>query len=115
MASKVFETDINAKKGNNTFNWTIPDGDYKGYLFEVSAGNSEFIAVNVNNHVEYVPIMGFLGNFGPNIDKDQMNGIVKEMNRFHINYVQFYDWYDRDDTPLRIVDGKPEQNIACIP
>ena len=110
MASKVFETDINAKKGNNTFNWTIPDGDYKGYLFEVSAGNSEFIAVNVNNHVEYVPIMGFLGNFGPNIDKDQMNGIVKEMNRFHINYVQFYDWYDRDDTPLRIVDGKPEQN-----
>lgn len=110
MASKVFETDINAKKGNNTFNWTIPDGDYKGYLFEVSAGNSEFIAVNVNNRVEYVPIMGFLGNFGPNIDKDQMNGIVKEMNRFHINYVQFYDWYDRDDTPLRIVDGKPEQN-----
>lgn len=110
MASKVFETDINAKKGNNTFDWTIPDGDYKGYLFEVSAGNSEFIAVNVNNHVEYVPIMGFLGNFGPNIDKDQMNGIVKEMNRFHINYVQFYDWYDRDDTPLRIVDGKPEQN-----
>lgn len=110
MASKVFETDINAKKGNNTFNWTIPNGDYKGYLFEVSAGNSEFIAVNVNNRVEYVPIMGFLGNFGPNIDKDQMNGIVKEMNRFHINYVQFYDWYDRDDTPLRIVDGKPEQN-----
>lgn len=110
MASKVFETDINAKKGNNTFDWTIPDGDYKGYLFEVSAGNSEFIAVNVNNHVEHVPIMGFLGNFGPNIDKDQMNGIVKEMNRFHINYVQFYDWYDRDDTPLRIVDGKPEQN-----
>ena len=110
MASKVFETDINAKKGNNTFNWTIPDGDYKGYLFEVSAGNSEFIAVNVNNHVEYAPIMGFLGNFGPDISEDQMNSIVKQLNRFHVNYVQFYDWYDRDDTPLRIVDGKPEQN-----
>lgn len=110
MASKVFETALAIHKGENTFNWQLPDGDYKGYLIEVASGNSQYIAVNVNNHVEYVPIMGFLGNFGPDINQDRMNQVVQEMNRFHVNYVQFYDWYDRDDTPLRIVDGKPEQN-----
>ena len=110
MASKVFETTLAIHKGENTFNWQLPDGDYKGYLIEVASGNSQYIAVNVNNHVEYAPIMGFLGNFGPDINQDQMNSIVKQLNRFHVNYVQFYDWYDRDDTPLRIVDGKPEQN-----
>ena len=110
MASKVFETALAIHKGENTFNWQLPDGDYKGYLIEVASGNSQYIAVNVNNHVEYVPIMGFLGNFGPDINQDRMNQVIKEMNRFHVNYVQFYDWYDRDDTPLRIIDGKPEQN-----
>ena len=110
MASKVFETTLAIHKGENTFNWQLPDGDYQGYLIEVASGNSQYIAVNVNNHVEYVPIMGFLGNFGPDINQDRMNQVIKEMNRFHVNYVQFYDWYDRDDTPLRIVDGKPEQN-----
>ena len=110
MASKVFETALAIHKGENTFNWQLPDGDYQGYLIEVASGNSQYIAVNVNNHVEYVPIMGFLGNFGPDINQDRMNQVIKEMNRFHVNYVQFYDWYDRDDTPLRIVDGKPEQN-----
>lgn len=110
MANQIYQNDVTVEEGENSFNWQIPDGDYKGYLIEVAGSNSQFIAVNVNNHVEYVPIMGFLGNFGPGISEDQMNSIVKQLNRFHVNYVQFYDWYDRDDTPLRIVDGKPEQN-----
>ncbi|PWT37491.1 cycloisomaltooligosaccharide glucanotransferase, partial [Limosilactobacillus reuteri] len=61
-------------------------------------------------NVANVPIEGFLGDFGPNLSESNMQKVVKQMNRMHVNYVQFYDWYDRDDMPLRIVNGQPEQN-----
>ncbi|WP_225420666.1 glycoside hydrolase family 66 protein, partial [Limosilactobacillus reuteri] len=76
-----------------------------------SAGaNAQYIGVNVNGNVANVPIEGFLGDFGPNLSESNMQKVVKQMNRMHVNYVQFYDWYDRDDMPLRIVNGQPEQN-----
>ncbi|UAW59505.1 hypothetical protein K3F51_06720 [Limosilactobacillus reuteri] len=99
------------QSGTNHWTWTIPNEDYEGYIIKASAGaNAQYIGVNVNGNVANVPIEGFLGDFGPNLSESNMQKVVKQMNRMHVNYVQFYDWYDRDDMPLRIVNGQPEQN-----
>ncbi|PWT69177.1 hypothetical protein DKZ26_04790, partial [Limosilactobacillus reuteri] len=99
------------QSGTNHWTWTIPNEDYEGYIIKASAGaNTQYIGVNVNGNVANVPIEGFLGDFGPNLSESNMQKAVKQLNRMHVNYVQFYDWYDRDDMPLRIVNDQPEQN-----
>lgn len=110
-------TNLQATSNGNPIevNWKLPNDDYQGYVFKAILANElgghsiGFIGANVNNHTEYVPIYGFLSGFTPNLSSNQMQEITKRLNRFHVNYVQFYDWYDRDDTPLRIVNGQPEQ------
>ncbi|WP_261604800.1 glycoside hydrolase family 66 protein [Limosilactobacillus fermentum] len=111
MGTEILSDTMMCQPGDNNYSWQLPNYDNRGYMIKVSSNvNTQFIGVNVNNHVEFAPIMGFLGDFGPNLNQDDMKNVVRDLNRFHVNYVQFYDWYDRDDTPLRIVNGQPEQN-----
>ncbi|GAP04936.1 glycoside hydrolase family 66 protein [Fructobacillus tropaeoli] len=93
--------------GNNfEYQWQVNGDDNAQYLVKFSNldgnGNvvfSDFIAVNVNSNPGVFPIMGFLSKYN-NYDPNGQQKIIDYLNRLHINYVQYYDWFEYHDIPL---------------
>ena len=88
-----------------TWTWQPPTADYKGYTVEVFTKESSRektlagIAVDVSSDWGKFPRYGFLSDFGQKTS-DQMDGVIKNLNRYHINGLQFYDWQDKHHQPL---------------
>ncbi|CAK1244435.1 Cellulase/cellobiase CelA1 (CelA1) [Fructobacillus evanidus] len=93
--------------GNNfQYQWQLNGDDNAQYLVKFSNldsnGNivfSDFIAVHVNTNPGVFPIMGFLSKYD-NYDPNGQQKIIDYLNRLHINYVQYYDWFEYHDIPL---------------
>lgn len=85
--------------------WQTPAEDYKGYLVELYQKTDEgdnilsTIGVDVSSDWDRFPRYGFLSKFGP-MDKAQSDAIIDNLNRFHINGVQFQDWHYKHHWPL---------------
>jgi dextranase len=104
----------------STWTWTPPSGDYKGYLaelFEVSNGTENIIAtiaIDVSSDWVKFPRYGFLSKF-PLMDDEEMQAVIKKLNRYHINGIQFYDWQYKHNDPLAGTASSPQyswQDIA---
>lgn len=103
----VDEQVITLKKGKNTVNWIPPNQDFKGYLLEIKVENySETIGIDISSDWSKFPRYGFLSSFHPMTKSDQ-ESVIKKLNRFHINGLQFYDWHFKHEEPLPVQDGKP--------
>jgi dextranase len=95
-----------------TWEWTPSDDDFKGYMVEVSLVNEEEdeidhlnIAVDVSSDWSKFPRYGYLADFHEMEDEEQ-RAVIDRLNRFHINGIQFYDWQDRHDHPLKTENGE---------
>ncbi len=95
---------------NITWKWIAPAEDYKGYLAEVNFLNDNTliekgtIAIDVSSEWKKFPRYGFLSKFGFKSDTE-INNIISNLNRHHINGIQFYDWQYKHHLPLK---GSPE-------
>lgn len=76
--------------------WTAPNEDFKGYLFELDILDSEGHAIRHMNTAADVsstwtkfPRYGFLTNFDKDIDTE---AVIEQMNDWQLNGIEYYDW-----------------------
>ena len=85
--------------------WAPPVTDHKGYLVDIYAtieGVEKVygsIAVDVSSDWTKFPRYGFLSKYGQLADAD-MENIIRNLSRHHINGIQFQDWHYKHHMPL---------------
>jgi dextranase len=88
-----------------TWQWTAPAADYTGYLVDLyeTVGGTEkvygSIAIDVSSDWTRFPRYGFLSEFGQ-LGSQDMDKVINNLTRYHINGLQFYDWQDKHHHPL---------------
>ncbi len=103
----------------STWNWQTPADDYRGYIAEVysSVNNVETIyatiGIDVSSDWKKFPRYGFLSKFDQ-ISDDSINAVVNNLNRYHINGLQFYDWQNKHHKPLPLTGLTPATNWKDI-
>jgi len=96
----------------STWKWKSPATDYRGYIAEVFAttNNTETIyatiGVDVSSDWKKFPRYGFLSKF-PQLSDTEVNGVISNLNRYHINGLQFYDWHNKHHKPLPMTGSTP--------
>lgn len=87
------------------WDWLPPPTDFKGYLVEIyrKSGDTEktlgSIAVDVSSNSVDFPRNGFLSAYG-DLDTKYMESVMNDLNRYHMNVVQFQDWEFKHHEPL---------------
>ena len=90
---------------SNSWTWQPPKDDFKGYMAElvgsVNGKDSVFatIAIDVSSEPSRFPRNGFLSAYG-NLSASEISTTLNELNRYHINYLQFQDWHWKHHHPL---------------
>ncbi len=85
--------------------WRVPGRDYTGYLAEVYLLNAgtlldySDIALDVSSSWSRFPRYGFLSSY-PYMSERSIDSTISELNRYHINGLQFYDWQYKHNEPL---------------
>ncbi len=105
----VIEEDV---VSGSSWSWQPPSTDFKGYMVEVFKPATEkepeqvlgTIGVDVSSDWTRFPRYGFLSRF-PELSAAEIDEVVNNLNRHHINGVQFYDWHYKHHQPLA---GTPE-------
>lgn len=93
-----------------SWSWQPPSADYRGYLVEIilietnAAIDTTWIAVDVSSDWTKFPRYGFLSKY-PYLSQTQIQRVISNLNRYHINALQFYDWQYKHHLPLK---GTPE-------
>ena len=90
---------------SNSWTWQPPKDDFNGYMAElvgsVNGKDSVFatIAIDVSSEPSRFPRNGFLSAYG-NLSASEISTTLNELNRYHINYLQFQDWHWKHHHPL---------------
>jgi len=90
--------------------WNPPDSDYRGYLASVTGtiGSDtlvqESIAIDVSSDWSKFPRYGFVSKY-PCLSQSEIDAVIGNLNRYHINGIQFYDWHYKHHMPL---SGSPD-------
>ena len=85
--------------------WAPPVTDHKGYLVDIYAAIEGVekvygsLAVDVSSDWTKFPRYGFLSKYGQLADAD-MENIIRNLSRHHINGIQFQDWHYKHHMPL---------------
>ena len=85
--------------------WQPPTDDYQGYMAELhaSANGKDSIYATIGIDVSSDPIRfprnGFLSTYG-SLSPSEIAVVMDDLNRYHINYVQFQDWHWKHHHPL---------------
>ena len=88
-----------------SWTWQPPTEDYRGYMAELHTtmdGRDTVISsvgIDVSSEPSRFPRNGFLSSYGSMTDK-QIAAVMEDLNRYHINYVQFQDWHWKHHHPL---------------
>jgi len=96
---------------------TVPKDDYRGYMVEIAlkAGDNVIdhrnTAVDVSSDWKKFPRYGYLAHYNAKEGAEPAEW-VSELNKFHINGLQFYDFQFRHDQPLA---GTPAAPAAAWP
>ncbi len=89
----------------NSWKWTPPATDFTGYLVDLyeKTGETEkvyaSIAVDVSSDWTKFPRYGFLSSYGQ-MTSSAIENVVANLNRHHINGLQFQDWHFKHHMPL---------------
>lgn len=103
----------------STWSWSAPANDFTGYIAEVySVANQAetihaTIGIDVSSNWTRFPRYGFLSKFYQ-MSLDQTNSVVRDLNRYHINGLQFYDWHNKHHKPLPVFNGAPASSWKDI-
>ncbi|WP_236254563.1 glycoside hydrolase family 66 protein [Mucisphaera calidilacus] len=101
VATQQFE--VNGSEA--TWQWLAPDDDFRGYTAEVrlyeqqTLIDSGSIAIDVSSDWAKFPRYGFLSDYSF-LSASQMDAVIDDLNRHHINGLQFYDWHSTHHRPL---------------
>lgn len=89
-----------------TLTWTPPNTDYQGYLVhgdvvsDTGSSLSTFqTAVDVSSDWTKFPRYGYVSDY-PQMSMAQATSELEELNAYHIDGLQFYDWQWKHDVPL---------------
>ena len=113
---QVVATETKTLPADESYSWTWqpPVDDFTGYLVEIELNQQEqvldkaTIAVDVSSSWRKFPRYGFVSEYSYMSDQ-QIEGVITQLNRYHINGVQFYDWHHKHHLPLK---GTPENPAA---
>lgn len=95
-----------------TWTWIAPATDFTGYMAEVYSINNgterihATVGIDVSSVWTKFPRYGFLGDFGQ-ITESQMSDVIANMNKHHINGIQFYDWLGKHHQPMTMNGASP--------
>lgn len=95
-----------------TWKWNTPGTDYRGYTAEVFGTNNGIetiyatIGVDVSSDWKKFPRYGFLSKFHQ-LSDEEVDEVIENLNRHHINGLQFYDWHNKHHKPLPFVGTTP--------
>ncbi len=87
-----------------TYVWNSPQDDFRGYLLKVSLyHNDELVdvdvsGIDVSSDWTFNPRYGFLSSYS-NLNENQVNEVLDNLNKYHINGLQFYDWQYKHHLP----------------
>ena len=102
-----------------TWQWIAPSADFTGYIADVyMTGNGTekiygSVAVDVSSDWSKFPRYGFLSAYGQ-LSNNYMDSVIKNLNRLHINGLQFYDWDYDHHKPLAGTVADPATNWPDI-
>lgn len=88
-----------------TWQWTAPNTDFTGYMADVfdTVNGQEVIygsiGVDVSSDWSHFPRYGFLSAY-PQMTTTAIDYVINNLNRYHINGIQFYDWEYEHHQPL---------------
>ncbi len=109
----------NAISGTS-WQWQAPSTDFTGYMvdiYDVVNGKKVIygsIGVDVSSNWSRFPRYGFLSSY-PKMSTDAIDFVINNLNRYHINGLQFYDWEYEHQQPLAGTTDHPDsvwQEIA---
>jgi dextranase len=106
--NKVVEESV---PGSANWTWTLPADDFKGYVAELVVDKDgdetieAVIAIDASTKWTKFPRYGFLSDYSQ-IEEQDMDAVINNLNRFHINGIQFYDWHNKHHQPLPIENGQ---------
>ncbi len=122
LTEKVKTETIAANAAKVSWTWIVPAADFKGYtvLIKVMSGtvlkSKATIGVDVSSDWKKFPRYGFLSNYNF-VSSGQQDAVMNNLQRHHINGLQFYDWMEKHHIPLpaganastqwKAVDEKP--------
>ncbi len=97
LGSVLKEETVSAK----SWTWQPPTEDFQGYMAELRTKDSVIasIGIDVSSEPSRFPRNGFLSSYG-NMSAKAIDGVLDDLNRYHINYVQFQDWHWKHHHPL---------------
>lgn len=93
-------------QNNVTWQYYLPGDDKEQYIFKIvvitGGGESapQYYAVNVDSSGNNVPLMGFLSKY-EEYNPNNQKRVIKKLKRRHINYIQYYDCYERPEHLIR--------------
>lgn len=99
----------------SSWNWQLPIQDFNGYLVEIlkKTGSEEksltAIGVDVSFDGIHFPRNGFVSAYGE-LSDDYLSTVMRNLNRYHINVVQFQDWEYKHHLPLAGTVANPLNN-----
>ncbi len=97
-----------------TWTWTAPANDFTGYLVTLENHENDrekiygAIAVDISSDPARFPRNGFLSHYGK-MSSAHIRAIIDNLNRLHINWIQFQDWEWKHHRPLA---GTPDHPAA---
>jgi len=96
-----------------TFTWTPPVTDYTGYKLDVTLTDENSVvidtaasAADVSSDWARYPRYGFMTDY-PEQNPAKSEYLMSQLNDFHINGLQFYDWQWKHHVPLAGTVGSP--------
>ncbi len=96
----------------SSWTWTPPSTDFQGYYAELVGKDSEgrlrtvgTCAVDVSSVWTKFPRYGYLSRFGADAPANKRLQVMANLNRHHINGLQYYEWAYDHHHPLA---GTPE-------
>lgn len=104
---------------NASWTWQPPSSDFKGYIVELftRSNNTEkaiaSIAVDVSSNWSKFPRYGFLSHYDP-LSEQQMDAVINNLKRHHINGIQYYDWLYEHHQPLAGTIANPSESWKNI-
>lgn len=102
------EMKVEIKKGEKksiNIAWNPPADDFKGYMIEVYASKGTSVidirntAVDVSSNWDRFPRYGYVAEY-PKREKGETEKIIDNLNKYHINGLQFYDWQNKHHKPI---------------
>src|SRR5699024_8789764 len=104
---------------SKNWEWETPSKDFSGYMVEVYSekdGQEKIIGtvgVDVSSDWSRFPRYDFLSYFNA-IPEEAQKEIIDNLNKYHLNGLQFYDWHNKPQAPLPLQNGEIQKEWIDI-